>query len=81
MLEMNLSSGLIILGLLLTFFGYVATVSYRLGTLTQRVRTNERAIEEGKTHHASKDDMTNVKETLGEIKASISKLYTLLANK
>lgn len=78
MVEVTLPSILIIAGLLMTFFLYVATVSYRLGRLEQRVENNTATLMDVKGAHATKVDIDNLKETLGEVKSSISNLYNIL---
>lgn len=78
MIEISLGSVLVIAGLLMTFFFYVASVSYRLGKLEQRVETNESAILEGKAAHATKSDFDNIEKQLVRMEGSISKLFDLL---
>lgn len=75
MIEMSLGSLLVIATLLLTFFAYVASVSYRLGTLVTRVENNKNDIIDMQAGHATKDDVNYIKETLSRMDHNIGKLF------
>lgn len=75
MIEMSLGSLLFIAGLLLTFFAYVASVSYKLGTLVTRVENNEADIIDMKKGHATKADISYIKQSLLRMERNIGKLF------
>jgi len=80
MLEVEFGSILVIAGLLMTFFTYVAVTSYRLGKLEHRVDTNEKLHDEVKEIHASKSDLQNMKEQMNRLENSVDKIFQLMRN-
>ena len=78
MIEISLGSILVIAGLLMTFFLYVAAVSYRLGRREQRVDTNEKRPEEVEEVHASKSDLINLKDQISRLETAINKIFDLM---
>lgn len=77
MIEVSLASILVIAGLLMTFFFYVAIVSYRLGKLENRVETNEKKHDEVKEIHASKSDFENLSNQIKELKSGMNRIFEL----